>query len=213
MDQASRTRALRQQPILKAVPPPYLCFTVPRFHFVPAAEALLGLLFANLFWVGMWDLLDATFFPADSSWAMLGLVVVGTIGMYFTDSLYDVLPEPGDAVPGPATPSYGTADDSLRPPEVQGISSGNAATDDWDAVEPLDDVRDAPFVPPRFEFWRLMERVIANTAAVCIWVGIWDSIDVNFLPIQCSYNACGRCVKYGQFPCAWRVCLVAPTYT
>lgn len=33
--------------------------------------------------------------------------------------------------------------------------------------------------------------------------GIWDSIDVNFLPVQCSYNACGRCVKYGEFPCAW----------
>lgn len=64
-------------------------------------------------------------------------------------------------------------------------------------------IHDQPFVPPRFEFWRLMERLTANVAAVFIWVGIWDSIDVNFLPLQCSYNACGRCVKYGEFPCAW----------
>ena len=33
------------------------------------------------------------------------------------------------------------------------------------------DIQDAPFVPPRFEPWRLMERIIANCAAVCIWVG------------------------------------------
>jgi hypothetical protein len=41
---------------------------------VPAAEALMGLLFANLFWVGLWDLLDTTIFPFDSSYAMLLLV-------------------------------------------------------------------------------------------------------------------------------------------
>ena len=29
---------------------------------------------------------------------------------------------------------------------------------------------DMPFVPPRFEFWRLMERIVANTAAIFIWV-------------------------------------------
>jgi hypothetical protein len=33
--------------------------------------------------------------------------------------------------------------------------------------------------------------------------GVWDQIDMNVLPVQCSYNACGRCFKYGQFPCAW----------
>jgi hypothetical protein len=108
------------------------------------------------------------------------------------------------------------------------------------------DIQDAPFVPPRFEPWRLMERIIANCAAVCIWVGgaceadvvsaglcllkstdartpdafaflcaVWcaltrlqardsrtrlmraptfrDQIDVNVLPLECSYNACGRC--------------------
>lgn len=31
-------------------------------------------------------------------------------------------------------------------------------------------IRDQPFVPPRFEFWRLMERLTANVAAVFIWV-------------------------------------------
>ena len=46
----------------------------PRFRLVPAAEALMGLLFANLFWVGLWDLLDTTIFPFDSSYAMLLLV-------------------------------------------------------------------------------------------------------------------------------------------
>jgi hypothetical protein len=65
------------------------------------------------------------------------------------------------------------------------------------------DIQDAPFLPPRFEPWRLMERVIANCAAVFVWVGVWDQIDMNVLPLQCSYNACGRCYKYGQFPCAW----------
>ena len=45
-----------------------------RFRLVPAAEALMGLLFANLFWVGLWDLLDTTIFPFDSSYAMLLLV-------------------------------------------------------------------------------------------------------------------------------------------
>ena len=33
--------------------------------------------------------------------------------------------------------------------------------------------------------------------------GVWDQIDMNVLPLECSYNACGRCYKYGQFPCAW----------
>jgi hypothetical protein len=47
---------------------------LPRFRLVPAAEALMGLLFANLFWVGLWDLLDTTIFPFDSSYAMLLLV-------------------------------------------------------------------------------------------------------------------------------------------
>jgi len=116
---------------LRAVPPPYFCFTVPRFHLLPAMEALLGLLFANLFWVGLWDLLDTTIFPFDSSLAMLALVrmpaeswsastrsvpalprsphpqvVLGTVGMYFTNALYDPVPE--RATPGAATePSYG----------------------------------------------------------------------------------------------------------
>lgn len=44
------------------------------FALWPAAEALLGLLFANLFWVGLWDLLDSTIFPSDGPYAMLTLV-------------------------------------------------------------------------------------------------------------------------------------------
>lgn len=31
------------------------------------------------------------------------------------------------------------------------------------------DIRDAPFVPPRFELRRVVERVLANIGAVCIW--------------------------------------------
>jgi hypothetical protein len=33
--------------------------------------------------------------------------------------------------------------------------------------------------------------------------GLWDQIDVNLLPVVCSYEACGNCTKYGTFPCAW----------
>ena len=28
-------------------------------------------------------------------------------------------------------------------------------------------------------------------------------IDMNVLPLECSYNACGRCYRFGDFPCAW----------
>ena len=41
-------------PQLLSIFTPRLSLLPPRsFHWVPAAEALLGLLFANLFWVGM----------------------------------------------------------------------------------------------------------------------------------------------------------------
>jgi hypothetical protein len=30
-------------------------------------------------------------------------------------------------------------------------------------------------------------------------------VDVNILPVVCSYEACGNCTKYGTFPCAWCV--------
>lgn len=65
------------------------------------------------------------------------------------------------------------------------------------------DFVDEPFVPPRFEFRRFGERVIANIAAVLLWTGVWNQIDDNALPLICSYNACGDCIKYGEFPCAW----------
>jgi hypothetical protein len=41
---------------------------------LPALEALLGVIFANLFWVGLWDLLDNTIFPSENSVQMLSLV-------------------------------------------------------------------------------------------------------------------------------------------
>jgi hypothetical protein len=56
-----------------ARPPPYGCFTVPRLELLPALEALLQLLFANLFWVGLWDLLDNTIFPDENSIQMISL--------------------------------------------------------------------------------------------------------------------------------------------
>ncbi len=95
--------------------------------------------------------------------------------------------------------------------------------------DPSLDIRDKPFYPPRFELRRLVERILANTGAVCIWTvracmavllrcsvgmfaedshvrcsqGLWDQIDVNILPTICSYEACGNCTAYGTFPCAW----------
>ena len=32
---------------------------------------------------------------------------------------------------------------------------------------------------------------------------MWDQVDVNLLPHMCSLNACGNCLRYGEFPCAW----------
>lgn len=37
-------------------------------------EALASILFTNLFWVGLWDLLDNTLFPDDTTGQMLLLV-------------------------------------------------------------------------------------------------------------------------------------------
>ena len=34
---------------------------------------------------------------------------------------------------------------------------------------------------------------------------MWDQVDVNLLPHMCSLNACGNCLRYGEFPCAWCV--------
>jgi hypothetical protein len=38
------------------------------------------------------------------------------------------------------------------------------------------EVDDQPCMPPRFEPWRLCERIIANCAAVFVWVGVWDQV-------------------------------------
>ena len=61
----STTRAQR------AVGPPYGCFSVPKFQPMNALEAILALVFTNVFWVGLWDLLNNTVFPDDSTPAML----------------------------------------------------------------------------------------------------------------------------------------------
>lgn len=203
-------------------------------------EALLGLLFANLFWVGLWDLLDTTIFPFDSSYAMLLLVrrpaaavpfrrrgashslgplqvVLGITGMYFTNALYQPEPEkqqaPLAAAPSVSGVSYGTiatsgytqtvspATQTLSAADLETARKGPRLTMEQ-VIEQLE-VNDTPCAPPRFEPWRLCERIVANCAAVFVWVGVWDQIDMNVLPLQCSYNACGRCSKYGQFPCAW----------
>ena len=48
-------------------PPAWGCFTAPPCQAEVAAEALLGMLFTNIFWVGLWDLLDNTIFPNDTN--------------------------------------------------------------------------------------------------------------------------------------------------
>ena len=67
---ADRAAALTR----RATPAPYGCFSLPRFQLLPALEALLGLVFTNVFWVGLWDLLDNTIFPSENSVQMLSLV-------------------------------------------------------------------------------------------------------------------------------------------
>lgn len=175
-----------------AKPPPFLCFTVPRFEFLPALESLLALLFANLFWVGLWDLLDNTVFPEENSVQMLSLVVGGALLLYFSNSLY----EPPQKKFKQPQKSDSDVHDSATDQKLPFLRE--LAEDD-----PALDVQDGPFVPPRFEPRRLTERVLANVGAVIIWTGIWDQIDVNVLPQMCSYHSCGNCEKYGTFPCAW----------
>jgi hypothetical protein len=55
-------------------PPAWGCFTAPPFQAEVAAEALLGMLSTNIFWVGLWDLLDNTIFPNDTNGQMFFLV-------------------------------------------------------------------------------------------------------------------------------------------
>jgi hypothetical protein len=55
-------------------PPAWGPFTSPPFQVDVAAEALLGMLFANLFWVGLWDLVDNTLFPEDTNGQMMAMV-------------------------------------------------------------------------------------------------------------------------------------------
>ena len=77
----------------RATPPPFGCFTLPRFQVLAALEALLGLVFTNVFWVGLWDLLDNTIFPSENSVQMLSLVrrsgsaFLGLLGLHATGGL------------------------------------------------------------------------------------------------------------------------------
>jgi hypothetical protein len=96
-----------------------------------------------------------------------------------------------------------------------------------------DEEVDMPCVPPRLEMRRLIERIVANVAAVLLWTasrmmhpltmalsqaytrlrlaarmhhasqGIWNLIDSQLLPVMCSADACAQCDSYGEFPCAW----------
>jgi hypothetical protein len=124
-------------------PPAWGCFTAPPFQKDVAAEALLGMLSTNIFWVGLWDLLDNTIFPNDTNGQMMFLVrarsraalerpadvaaqiVAGIVGLFFTDSLYEpeveLRPPPradaGRRLRGPleAPNAGGDSDDELLP--------------------------------------------------------------------------------------------------
>lgn len=161
-------------------PPQYGPFSWPRWHRRSAVESLASLLFVNLFWVGLWDLLSNTVLPAtggDTSLQYSACIAVGALLLYTTNSLYDQPAEPGKSLaPGEQTPL-------LR-------SEG-------------DEVVDAPCVPPRLEPRRLGERLVANVAAVLVWTGLWSKIDTNVLPRACSAASCKACPSYGEFPCAW----------
>ena len=183
-------------------PPSWLCFTAPPLRPWQILEALASIFFTNLFWVGLWDLLDNTVFPSDTSGQMLLLVCLGVLGLYLTDSLYD---PPQDTVAKPRRPAEG----------MRMVLSGRqpwpgAEGDGEDELRPLTggtpedlDGLDKPCVPPRFELRRFTERVLASTAAVLLWTGVWNELDANLLPKVCSYNACSECSVYGEFPCAW----------
>ena len=136
-------------------------------------------------------------------------MVLGAVGMYFTNALYDPSPVKGEAAAAAAAAaaqqnSYGATDSGgvLAPPAPQVADFGSERLGS-DACAPSGacvrrarlacsaharpphhpprrptleeltaalDIQDAPFVPPRFEPWRFMERIIANCAAVFIWV-------------------------------------------
>lgn len=120
-------------------------------------------------------------------------MVLGIIGMYVTNALYDSEPDKADAqgaAPqgGAATPrgaaSYGATDShgatQTVSPAVQMLSAADLAAARKSPALTLEqlvdqlEVDDQPCVPPRFEPWRLCERIVANCAAVFVWVGVWD---------------------------------------
>lgn len=183
--------------VMGAVPPPYLCFDVPKWQALNALESVMGLVWVNVFWVGLWDLLDNTLFPGESAPAMFLLMFLGAAMLYFTNSLYEPpnqkLPQPTRTRSSPGSPGPG---DTTPLSLLRTYAHPALATD------PALDIQDMPFVPPRFEWRRLTERILANIAAVTIWVGVWDQIDHNVLPVKCSYRTC-QCSAYGEFPCAW----------
>jgi hypothetical protein len=129
-------------------PPAWGCFTAPPFQKDVAAEALLGMLSTNIFWVGLWDLLDNTIFPNDTNGQMLFLVraraqgcagatadagvqiVAGVVGLYFTDSLYEPEIEP-------RPPPRADAGRRLRGP----LEAPNAGGDSDDELLPLTNAR------------------------------------------------------------------------
>jgi len=152
--------------------------------------------------------------------------VVGVLGLYFTDSLYDPpqdkLPQPtrraswgpiwAANVPRPVPTASLPGRVDRAPAAMSNFYEGIDTADDDGELVPLTagtpedadtDIVDVPCVPPRFEPRRFGERVIASASAVLLWTGIWNQIDSNMLPTVCSYNACKTCPSYGEFPCAW----------
>ena len=118
-------------------------------------------------------------------------MLLGISGMYFTNALYESPPDEapatldgGGAPTGPA--SYGATDSNATQtvsPAVQMLSAADLAAAQKPSGELTMDemvdqleVDDQPCMPPRFEPWRLCERIIANCAAVFVWVGVWDQV-------------------------------------
>ena len=163
---------------------------------------------------------------------MAGLIIAGSLGLFLTDSLYSPphdksarapLLRRGAVVAGPTNmlslrreasarsqyctpPPFFTVDGEEDAEELELLPLSGGTPEDMAAAVQAASVVDAPCVPPRWELYRFGERLVASFAAVALWTGVWESVDVNILPRRCSYDACKsarQCSSYGAFPCAW----------
>lgn len=151
-------------------PPSFLFFTLPRFLPFHAAESLIGLVWSNIFWVGLWDLVSSTVFPNDSPVAMSVLFFLGTAGLFFTNALYEESPE--DSGTASAAVTHLTPPGSL--PDDTAAELGARRASEVAAEEQR--LSDTPFLPPRWEPRRLGERILSNVCSVFCWVGVWDQV-------------------------------------